>query len=508
MTEKPWDLLLARMADLRGLQGAIAILSWDQETYLPPRGARARGEHLSTLQGLLHEKLTAPELGDALAAVEAAEGQPPDGGAMLGVLRFERDRALGIPARLVRELAAAQSAALVAWREAREASAFPIFAPHLERLLALRREMADALLPTLARGPAPGPDPERYDALLEGYEEGMRVARLEPLFEKLAGWLVPLVHRLASSTPPSDPLAGRRFDGEAQWSFSLELLDAMGFERDAGRLDRSVHPFTISADPGDVRLTTRICEELPCSSVFSALHEGGHGLYEQGLPAETRRTSLCAAASMGLHESQSRLWENLVGRSLPFWRHFYPRMQARFPALADVSLVDFHRSVNRVQRSLIRVEADEVTYNLHIALRFELELALLRGRLAVKDLPAAWNDRTQALLGLRPARDAEGVLQDIHWAWGELGYFPTYTIGNLYAASLFAAARREVPRLEEEVAAGRLLPLRDWLRERVHRVGRALPAEEIVRRATGRGLCDDDFRAYLEAKHDARPGDA
>ena len=509
MSDQAWDLLTSRTADLRALQGAITLLTWDQETYLPPKGAEARGEQLAALQGLYHEKLTAPELGDLLARAEQDPLTPilsPAGGegarkAALRALRFDRDRAVKVPARLVRELAKLQSEALVAWRDARAQSRFERFAPFLTRLVTLRREQAACLLPTLER--ARGQPPELYDALLEGYEEGMRVARLEPLFAHLTTWLVPLVARLTGATQPPDPLAGHRFDVEQQWQLTLELLRAMGFDGDAGRQDRSIHPFSLGIDPGDVRLTTRLSEELPLSALFSTLHEGGHGLYEQGLPAKHRHTFLCQAASLGLHESQSRLWENLVGRSLPFWRHLLPRFQARFPQVAGTGLAAFHRAVNRVERSLIRVEADEVTYNLHIVLRFELELGLLRGTLAVEDLPPAWNDGMERLLGVRPTRDAEGVLQDIHWAWGDLGYFPTYTLGNLYAASLFAAARRALPALDDDLAGGRLLPLRDWLREHVHRHGRMLPAEEIVRGATGRGLQDDDFRSYLETKYAA-----
>lgn len=503
MPENAWELVAAGMADLRALQGAVALLTWDQETYLPKAGAEARGEQLSALQGLYHEKLTAPALGDAILEAEnsplspalSPAGQDAAWRAALRALRFDRDRAVRVPARLVRELARRQSAALVAWRAARELDRFGGFAPHLEKLVALRREQAEAI-----GVPAGG---ELYDVLLDGYEEGMRVARLEPLFQRLQGWLVPLVERLTARRPPPDPFAGRRFDADAQWQLTLELLAAMGFDLDAGRQDRSIHPFSLGLDPRDVRLTTHLHEEAPLSALFSTLHEGGHGLYEQGLPAEHRRTFLCAAASLGLHESQSRLWENLVGRSRPFWRWLLPRFQQRFPAVAGVDPDAFHRAVNRVERTLIRTESDEVTYNLHVALRFELELGMLRGTLRVTDLPRAWDEGMQRLLGVRPRRAAEGVLQDIHWAWGELGYFPTYTVGNLYAASLFAAARAALPALDDDLAAGRLVPLRDWLREHVHRHGRALPAEELVRRATGRGLQDGDFRAYLEAKYGA-----
>lgn len=478
------------MEELRALAGAVNLLSWDQETYMPPRGAAARGEQLAALQGLGHERLVDPRLGEALERAEAAPGDE-ERRAALAALRFDRDRAVRVPVALVKELARSQSRGVQAWRTAREASAFARFAPELTHLVELRREMADAL------GVPPGG--ERYDALLEGYEPGMRVARLEPLLRRLAGWLAPLADRAASATVEDGFLRGR-FEAGAQWDFTLELLEAMGFDLQAGRQDRSAHPFSTGIDPGDVRLTTRIHEELPLSAIFSTLHEGGHGLYEQGLPERWRGSVLGAAASYGLHESQSRLWENQVGRSLPFWRHFLPRLAARFPSLAGVPVEAFHRAANKVERTLIRVEADEVTYNLHIVLRFELEVALLRGQLQVADLPAAWSDRCAALLGVRPARDAEGCLQDIHWAWGEIGYFPTYTLGNLYAASLFAAAGRDLPGLEEEIGTGNLAPLLGWLREKVHRAGRTLPAEELVRRATGAGLTDEDLRRALTAK--------
>jgi carboxypeptidase Taq len=327
------------------------------------------------------------------------------------------------------------------------------------------------------------------------------VAQLEPLFSRLQGWLVPLLDRVSARPPPDDSFLRGRFDGEAQFRFTLELLELMGFDGRAGRQDRSVHPFTVGIDPADVRVTTHVHEDLPLSAIFSTLHEGGHGLYEQQLPAGLRQTVLCAAASTGIHESQSRLWENQVGRSLPFWRAALPRLARHLPQLAGVTPERFFRAANRVERSLIRVEADEVSYNLHVVLRFELELLLFRDALPLAELPAAWNERSARLLGLRPARDTEGVLQDIHWAWGAFGYFPTYTVGNFYAATLFAAARRALPGLDEAIGRGELHPLRDWLGRSVHAVGRRRSAEQIVRGVAGAGLGDADLRAYLEGKY-------
>lgn len=500
--ESAWEVLERTMAEVRALSGVVSLLQWDQETYMPGRGAEARGDQLAAVQGALHERLTAPAVAEALERAAGEPSQDPDRAAALRALRWDHQRAAGVPGALVQELAQAQAEGVDRWKAARAAGRFDLFAPSLSRLVGLRRAQADALLPTLER-PAGAPAPERYDALLEGYEPGMRVARLEPLFGRLVGWLAPLVAELTARPPADASFLRGAFDAEAQWAFTLELLDALGFDREAGRQDRSIHPFSLALDPADVRVTTRILEDQPLSAIFSTLHEAGHGLYEQQLPAALRRSVLCAAPSMGLHESQSRLWENVVGRSLPFWRAFLPRLARRFPRLAGVTPEAFHRAVIRVERSPIRIDADEVTYNLHIVLRFELELALLRGTLEVRDLPEAWNARTEALLGFRPRSDVEGVLQDIHWAWGDLGYFPTYTLGNLYAATLFAGARRALPDLDEAVARGDLSPLRGWLAEKVHRVGRRKDAEEIVRDATGTGLTDRDLEAHLRARYAA-----
>jgi carboxypeptidase Taq len=322
------------------------------------------------------------------------------------------------------------------------------------------------------------------------------------VLEELRKKLVPMVEALTARPGPKEIFQGRTFDAEAQWKFTFELLSAMGFDLDAGRQDKSVHPFTGGTHPRDVRLTTRIHESTPLPALFGAIHEGGHGLYEQGFSEAHYRTPLSQAPSMGLHESQSRLWENIVGRSRGFWAHFFPKLQRHFPdTLGKDSVDDFYRAVNRVERSLTRVEADEVTYNLHVVLRYELELAMLRGDVKVGELPEAWNAKMQAMLGLTPPTPTKGVLQDIHWAWGELGYFPTYALGNLYSASLFDAAKRELPELEASIARGELLPLRDWLRRRIHTEGYRAYAEDLVKKVTGKGLTDEDFVGYLRAKY-------
>lgn len=499
--ERTFPALLQRMQELKDLSGIIGLATWDQETYLPPKAAEARAQQLSTLQGLYHERLVDPALGDALAW---AGGEPVGPGgltedqrAMVRVLAHERDRAVRVPAALVRALAEAQGQALTAWREARDARSFERFRPALAQLLRLRREQADAY----------GHGGERYDALLEGYEPGMRVAHLTPVLEALRDHLVRLVGILGSLPRPRDVVAGRTYDVDAQWRFTLQLLEAVGFDLEAGRQDRSIHPFTGGTHPLDVRLTTRLLPEAPLSAVFSTLHEAGHGLYEQGFAPEHHRTPLASAPSMGLHESQSRLWENVVGRGRPFWTHWLPRLEEHFPReLAGVELDAFLRTINQVHPSLVRVEADEVTYNLHIVLRYELELLLVNDALPLEDLPAEWSRRMERYLGVRPKDDLEGVLQDIHWAWGEFGYFPTYALGNLYAASLYRAAVAQVPGLEEGFARGELRPLREWLRANVHAQGYRLPAEERVRQVTGQGLTDTDFLAHLKDKYGALYG--
>ena len=335
----------------------------------------------------------------------------------------------------------------------------------------------------------------------------MRTSRVEQVFRDLRRDLVPIVHAIAERPPVDDAFLRRAFAPDVQWAFGEEVIQRFGYSFAHGRQDRSAHPFTTSFSISDVRLTTRVDERFFPTAFFGTLHEAGHGLYEQGIALELDRTPLADGASLGLHESQSRLWENLVGRSGPFWQHHYPALQARFPdALADVSLEAFYRGINRVAPSLIRVEADEVTYNLHIMLRFELETAMVEGDLAVADLPEAWNAKMEAYLGLRPQTDAEGVLQDVHWSLGAIGYFPTYALGNLMSAQLFSRAKADVQGLQEQIARGEFADLLMWLRRNVHRYGRKKTADEVLRDVTGGDLDAGPWLAYIRQKYGALYG--
>ncbi len=488
-----WDELEQRMREVKELRSAAMLLGWDYETYLPAGGSAARGRQVAAIEGVIHERLCAPRLGELVDQFAADRSLSAPRAAMVRQLGREVGRARRLPVRWVRAWAEAQAAGLAAWREARQGDRYESFAPKLDALLALRREQADLL----------GHGGTRYDALLELYEPGTTLAHLEPLFARLAPELRRLSEAIAGlRRPPQRAFVGRRFDEARQWEWSLSLIRAMGFNLEAGRLDRSAHPFSLGIHPTDVRLTNRYREDDPLPATFGAIHECGHGLYEQGFDPAYEGTSIAEAASFGLHESQSRLWENLIGHSLPFWRGFFPLLKSHFPeALADFDVDRFHRAVNEIRPVSIRVEADEVTYNLHIALRMRLEVALIHGDLQVRELPGAWNDASEELLGFCPRNETEGVLQDIHWAWGEIGYFPTYTIGNLYSAVLLNAAERELPGLWDEVAKRQLLPLRDWLRRKIHGPAHLRDAEETVRAATGEGLTERPFVDYLWKKY-------
>ncbi|MBI3969203.1 MAG: carboxypeptidase M32 [Chloroflexi bacterium] len=489
-------LQLNREAQTLGSVGAV--LHWDQETMMPPKAVAARAEQLSLLAAVTHQKATLDEIGDLLETLrgpaEAGELDPV-GRANVREIRRSYERRKKLPTELVAELARVQSLSQEAWVKARATSAFDEFAPWLERILDLQRQVADRI----------GYTTERYDALLDEYEPGVHASDLEPLFAKLREALVPIVRGIAAAPEPR-ALTGE-FPVEKQRELGLSVAKAMGFDFDAGRLDISVHPFCTSFHPSDVRLTTRYSPTDVTGSLFGTMHETGHGLYEQGLDAEHAWTPVGGTSSLGIHESQSRLWENQVGRSRAFWSHWYPKLIATFPeALGKVSLDDYYRAINCVKPSFIRVEADEVTYNLHILLRFEIERALFDGQLAVSDLPKTWNAKMVEYLGVEPPDDAHGVLQDVHWSFGLFGYFPTYTLGNLYAAQLFAAAGRAMPDLDEQIARGELLPLREWLRVNLHQKGQLLLPPDLLKEATGESLKVEYFITYLREKFGALYG--
>jgi len=486
-----YDLFLRKVQKIGQVESVEALLDWDQETYMPPNGVRARADQLAMIACVAHDLGTSDELGrllDKLADDDADASTATN----IREMRRSFDRKTKIPSALVGRIASASAMAKAAWVKARANAHFPTFAPHLSELLELKREMADLI----------GFEGERYDALMDEFEPGALSSDIAELFESLRRPLTELVASIAESAQQPDvSILHRSFPKATQDAFARRLASAIGFDFNSGRLDVSAHPFCSGTTPGDVRLTTRFYEDYFNAATFGTLHEAGHGLYEQGLCPEHMFTPAGQAVSLGIHESQSLMWENMVGRSRPFWEHFYPDCQRAFPdALGDVALDAFFRAINAVRPSLIRVEADEVTYTLHIILRFELERGLLNGTLAVEDVPQAWNTKMQEVLSVTPGDDGEGCLQDIHWSMGSFGYFPTYALGKLYAAQFFAAAKREMPDLDKCIGRGEFAPLLDWLRTNIHKHGRRYLAADLVRKVTGEPLSTAPLLAYLRQK--------
>jgi carboxypeptidase Taq len=480
-----------RLATISDVRAAAAVLGWDQQTYMPPGGDAGRAEQLAALGRLAHEMLLSEETGALLDA--AGESEPgSEDATLLRLARRDYERATKLPGRLVAETSRASSLAQPAWEEAKATSDWSLFAPHLEKILGLQQETAEHL----------GYEDHPYDALLDLYEPRAKTARLREVFEELRTALVPVIREI-SALPDEDrsrPLYGS-YDESKQERFGREVISAFGYDWSRGRQDRAVHPFCINfGGPGDVRITTRFDPGWLSPAVFATFHEAGHAIYEQNVDPSYARTPLASGVSMGVHESQSRLWENLVGRSRAFWS-YYPCLQETFPgALSAVDAEDFYRAINEVKPSEIRVEADELTYNLQILLRFELELDLLEDNLPVSGLPDTWNARMEEYLGVTPENDANGVLQDVHWAAGLFGYFPTYTIGNILAAQLYEAAVDAHPYIPEGVGCGEFGALRGWLRKNVHRHGSRYDPDELIERATGRPPDAAPYLSYLKAK--------
>jgi carboxypeptidase Taq len=485
--------MLAEIADIRH---AADLIEWDLRVYMPAGGAAVHGEMSGTLRRMAHERFISSALGEVLDRARgavAALDPWSDEARLVAVTARDYDRARNVPGDFVAEQAHVVSAAQHAWVEARASSNFATFQPHLEKILDLKRRYV-AFFP-----PAEHP----YDILLDEFEPGMTTGEVRQVFDVLRPRQVELIRRLGERPQVETPFFGNSFGEADMWSFAVDVITAFGFDWSRGRQDKSVHPFAIAIGADDVRITTRWVEREPLSLLFGTMHETGHGLYEQGVSRLHHRTSLEGGASLGVHESQSRLWENLVGRSRPFWEHFFPELQARFPShLGQVSLEHFYKAINRVRPSFIRVEADEATYNLHVMLRVELEIALLEGTIAIRDLPEAWRIRMREYLGLEPPDDAAGVLQDIHWSAGLLGYFATYTLGNIIAVQLWAAVERAHPDRDDQIRRGDFSPLLAWLRHEVHQHGRKYQAQELVQRVTGSRIDPEPYLRYLETKYE------
>ncbi|MHB8571431.1 MAG: carboxypeptidase M32 [Candidatus Dormibacteria bacterium] len=485
------DLLLVkeRIADLWRLGGVQTLVGWDSAVMMPHAGSETRAGQSAVLARIAHDLLVEPRLGEALGRVDDA-GLDEEDRAYLRLVRRMHRQAVAVPADLVAALAAEVSRGRVSWENARRTDDFAAFAPALERIVELTRQKADAL----------GYAGERYDALLDLFEEGATVAGVEPTLRRVAKALGPVLDAVLGAGGGERALPPGPYDHDRQVAYNRDVAARIGFDFAGGRLDLSAHPFMTSPGHGDVRMTTRVDLLDPFNTVSGTIHEAGHAMYEQGFPARWAGTPLAESPSYAMHESQSRLWENHVGRSLAFWEGEYPRLQEQVGGLDDCSLDTAFRHLNRVRRSLIRVDADELTYPLHIVLRFELELALFRGDLQVRDLPGAWRDAMKRHLQIVPANDAEGVLQDVHWSGGMFGYFPTYLLGSIYAAALYRRAESDLGGREAVAASfrrGDFEPLLRWLRERVHSRGSMLNAQALVAEATG-GPEGVDTEPYVE----------
>jgi carboxypeptidase Taq len=489
------------------LEKISALLHWDQETYLPEMGVENRSEQLALLEGMAHEKFTAPETGrllDALGSVPENPGGderlPPLERDFLKVLRRNYDRAVKLPAGFVAAAAKAEGLSQAAWVKARQKSDFSLFLPHLAAMIDFARKKALYWSAGSARG---GGETTGgiYDTLLDIYEPGMPAAAIDQVFKPLGERLSALLKKIASRPEPDHSFLDGDFGADSQARFSHRLMDYLGFDTRRGRLDISAHPFTTTLGADDIRITTRYLEKNLLSGIFSTIHESGHAFYEMAFPQEIRGSSLADGASMGIHESQSRLWENVIGRSIGFWEGLFPELQNHFPVLKGIALDRFYRAVNQVRPSLIRVEADEVSYSLHIILRFELEKGLFSGEIDPAKLPEIWRNMMKELFALEPENDAEGVLQDIHWSMGSFGYFPSYALGNLYGLQFFNKLCGDVPGVDEHIRRGNFVPIHAWLRDTIYVWARRLDPPDLLKKVTGEGLSVYPFLKYIEEKY-------
>jgi len=471
---------------------AIAVLGWDQETQLPAKGAQHRAQQIATLSGIAHEIGVSQELGDLLHQLSEDSSLSAKQAKNIELSLEDYKKTQKFSTDFVVKMSEATSNSFQAWIKAREANDYAIFRPALERMIDLKREECEII------GYADHP----YDALLDKYEPKEKTKDLNILFTDVRRQLVDFVKEISEKPQVEDKWMYNHYDKDKQWKYGVDVLKQMGYDFEAGRQDVSAHPFTTSFSPLDVRVTTRITENNFHEMLWSCIHEGGHALYEQGLSVADYGLPTSETISLGIHESQSRLWENNVGRGLPFWKANYGALQQTFPQnLENVSLQDFYKSMNLVKPSLIRTNADELTYHFHILVRFEIEKALIEGSIEVKDLDSFWVEKYKEYLGIDVPSDREGILQDIHWSHGSLGYFPTYSLGSFYAAQFYAQANKDLPNLEDEIAAGNMMPMLEWLRTNVHQHGRLYTAEELCKNITGEKLNFQYFMDYAKAKY-------
>lgn len=489
-----FEELKTRLQEINDIEAAAGVMYWDQSTYMPPGGAPYRARQMATLSRIAHEKATDPALGQLLEDLRDYEAdQPYDSfeASLIRVARRDYERQTRVPAAFMAEFMEHTGNAYHAWMQARPQNDFAAVAPLLEKTLDYSRQLAEYF-----------PHHHIADPLIDQADYGMKAADIRRIFGELREQLVPLVEAITSQGPADENCLHQHYPADQQLAFAYQLAQHFGYNSQTGRQDLTHHPFAIKLATGDVRITTRVKENDLSEALFSTLHEAGHALYEQGCAAEFDGTPLNKGTSAGIHESQSRLWENIVGRSQAFWERYYEELQAQFPSqLGDVSLDTFYRAINKVQRSLIRTDADEVTYNLHVMIRFDLELDMLEGKLAVKDLPDAWNARYESDLGITPPDDKDGVLQDVHWYAGTIGgSFQGYTLGNIMSLQFYSAALKDNPNIPNEILSGKFDTLHGWLRDNIYQHGSKLTANDLLERVTGGPLTIEPYIRYLRAK--------
>jgi carboxypeptidase Taq len=490
--QQQYPAYVQKMRTIADLRYSSALLQWDQETYLPPKGAAIRGQQIATLSELAHRFFTEDSLGGLLKELLGTSTLSPDEKANVQLTLEDYERQKKLPSAFVRTLSETVNKSFHSWIDARKKNEFSIFAPDLGKLAELKKQEADLL----------GYEGHPYNALLNDHDKGATVQLLDKVFTAIRQPLKDLLEKIRSRPQVDDKFLYQHFPKDKQWAFGMQLLKDLNYDFEAGRQDISEHPFTVNFNSQDVRITTRVDENNLASMTWSCIHELGHALYEQNLPLEQYGLPLGEPASYTIHESQSRLWENHVGRSLAFCERFYPVLQEYFPGqLGYVSTLQFYKGINKVEPSLIRTEADELTYHFHIMIRYELEKALLEGSLQVKDIPAYWNEQYRQYLGVTVPSDAKGCLQDVHWSHGSFGYFPTYSLGSFYAAQFYHAANQSITDLEAQIQKGNTSTLLQWLSKRVHRFGRKYISEDLSKEVSGEPLNIQYFIDHMYSKY-------